>query len=215
MLLLYVLLLATVSFILLKAKAVYNTFLAMSTVVLLITGCGDMQPLTEAEQIERTIRQEVSRDIKGLTALTTAAEATTYDGFAWRRGERIQIRQRSEQGLTLLAQAEAPAIIAIAVAHNIPSFSVVRYQQGWLVVFHTYVSSQCQVVYAYAYRGNLADTQQCSNELFAGQANGKCQSPINAQWQVFKEWFFAESLLNEGNPVCVSKAAQGWQPLTE
>jgi hypothetical protein len=205
----------TVSPILLKAQAVYKTFLAMSTVLLLTSGCGDSQSLTEAEQIERTIRQEVSRDIKGLNALTTAAEATTYDGFAWRRGERIQIRQRDGQGLTLLAHAEAPAIIAIAVAHNIPSFSVVRYQQGWLVVFRTYVSSQCPVVYAYAYRGSLADTPQCTNELFAGQANGKCQSPINAEWQIFKEWFFAESLLNEGNPVCVSKAKQGWQPLTE
>lgn len=180
---------------------------------LLLTACDNMQTLTEAQQIERTIRQEVSRDLKGLNALTAAADTTEYDGFAWRRGEKIQIRQRLNGELTLLEQAAAPEIIATAVGHRIPSFSLVRYQQGWLVVFRTYVSNHCQVVYAYAYRGELADTPQCTEELFASQANGQCQSPINDEWQVFKEWFFAESLVAEGNPVCEAKLQQGWQTL--
>lgn len=81
------------------------------------------------------------------------------------------------------------------MAHNIPSFSLVRYQQGWLVVFRTYVTAQCQVVYAY--RGELADTPQCSNALFSEQANGQCKSPINNEWQVSQEWFLAESLKEE------------------
>ncbi|MEE2023270.1 MULTISPECIES: hypothetical protein [Alkalimonas] len=174
--------------------------------LLLMSACEPIQSLTEAEQVERTIRQEVRRDLRGLNALTDAADATVFDGFAWRRGERLQIRQRQEGELVLLEQAEAPEIIATAVAQNIPSFSVVRYQQGWLVVFTTYVSPQCQVVYAYAYRGALPDTPQCSNDIFGEQANGQCQSPINEQWQVFKEWFFAESLLEEGNPACVQSA---------
>lgn len=192
----------------------FRIFVAASVVLLLI-GCDSMQTLSEAEQTERTIRQEVKRDVKGLNALTTVAQATEFDGFAWRRGERIQIRQRQNGELVLLEQAEAPEIIAAAVKHKIPSFSLVRYQQGWLVVFRTYVSSHCQVVYAYAYRGKLADTPQCSNALYAGQANGQCQSPINDEWQVFKEWFFAESLVAEGNPLCVSKVAQGWQPIKQ
>lgn len=192
-----------------------KSVVAILTGLVLITGCGDMQTLSEAEQIERTIRQEVSRDVTGLNALIAAADATGYDGFAWSRGERIQVRQRQQGELTLLANAEAPEIIATAVAHKIPSFSVVRYQQGWLVVFRTYVSSHCQVVYGYAYRGSLADTPQCSTELFAEQANGQCQSPINDQWQVFKEWFFAQSLVDQGNPVCVKKVEQGWQALSE
>lgn len=179
--------------------------------ILLLSACDKMQTLSEAEQVERTIRQEVRRDVKGLNALTTAAAATEYDGFAWRRGERIQIRQRLDGELILLEQAEAPEIIAAAVKHRIPSFSLVRYQQGWLVVFRTYVSSHCQVVYGYAYRGELDNTPQCTEQLFASQANGQCQSPINDEWQVFKEWFFAESLVAEGNPVCADKVAQGWQ----
>jgi len=179
--------------------------------ILLLSACDKMQTLSEAEQVERTIRQEVSRDVKGLNALTTVAAATEYDGFAWRRGERIQIRQRLDGELILLEQAEAPEIIAAAVKHRIPSFSLVRYQQGWLVVFRTYVSSHCQVVYGYAYRGELDNTPQCTEQLFASQANGQCQSPINDEWQVFKEWFFAESLVAEGNPVCADKVAQGWQ----
>ena len=179
--------------------------------LLLLTACDNMQTLTEAEQVARTIRQEVSRDLKGLNALTTAATATNYDGFAWRRGEKIQIRQRLDGELTLLEQAQAPEIIATAVEYRIPSFSLVRYQQGWLVVFRTYVSSHCQVVYAYAYRGKLPDTPQCTEQEFAGSANGRCQSPINDEWQVFKEWFFAESLVASGNPVCTAKAEQGWQ----
>ncbi|WP_290616840.1 MULTISPECIES: hypothetical protein [unclassified Arsukibacterium] len=170
-----------------------------------------MQTLTEAQQIERTIRQQVSRDLDGLNALTAAADTTEYDGFAWRRGEKIQIRQRVDGELALLEQAEAPEIIATAVEHQIPSFSLVRYQQGWLVVFRTYVSNHCQVVYAYAYRGKLPDTPQCTEEVFASQANGRCLSPINDEWQVFKEWFFAESLVAEGNPVCKAKLEQGWQ----
>ena len=186
-------------------------FLIAAAALVLLTACDKMQTLSEAEQIERTIRQEVSRDVKGLSALTTVAAATEYDGFAWRRGEKIQIRQRQNGELVLLEQAEAPDVIATAVEHRIPSFSLVRYQQGWLVVFRTYVSSHCQVVYAYAYRGSLPDTPQCTEDLFASQANGKCQSPINDQWQVFKEWFFAESLVAEGNPVCTAKAEQGWQ----
>ena len=118
-------------------NAVLKSTVALLTVVLTITGCGEMQTLSEAEQIARTIRQEVSRDEKGLNALIAAADATGYDGFAWRRGERTQVRQRQQGELTLLADAEAPDIIATAVAHKIPSFSVVRYQQGWLVVFRT------------------------------------------------------------------------------
>ncbi|MEE2001163.1 hypothetical protein QWY20_06825 [Alkalimonas sp. MEB108] len=176
--------------------------------VTLLTGCDSMQSLTEAEQVERTIRQEVRRDLRGLNALTDAAQATPYDGFAWRRGERLQVRQRQEQALLLLEQVEVPEIIATAVAQRIPSFSLVRYQQGWLVVFDTYVSPQCQVVYAYAYRGHLADTPLCSKDVFAEQANGRCQSPITEEWQVFKEWFFARSLLEEGNPACVQSASR-------
>lgn len=174
-----------------------------------------MQTLSEADQIERTIRQEVQRDVKGLTALITVADGTEYDGFAWRRGETIQVRQRQNGELTLLEQTEAPEIIATAVKHNIPSFSVVRHQQGWLVVFRTYVSSHCQVVYAYAYRGQLADTPQCNNDLYAEQANGQCQSPINDDWQVFKEWFFAETLVAAANPVCNEKVEQGWQTIAK
>jgi hypothetical protein len=181
--------------------------------LLFITACDTMQTLSEAEQIERTIRQEVSRDLQGLNTLTTVADATEFDGFAWRRGEKIQIRQRENGELILLEQAQAPEIIAAAVKYNIPSFSLVRYQQGWLVVFRTYVTSHCQVVYVYAYRGQLDNTPQCSASLFEGQANGTCQSPINEQWQVFNEWFFAESLASEGNPVCTAKAQQGWQAL--
>ncbi|SNY50950.1 hypothetical protein SAMN06297280_1716 [Arsukibacterium tuosuense] len=186
-------------------------FLVAAAALLLLSACDKMQTLSEAEQIERTIRQEVNRDVKGLNALTEVAAATDYDGFAWRRGEKIQIRQRLAGELALLEQAEAPDVIATAVKHRIPSFSLVRYQQGWLVVFRTYVSSHCQVVYAYAYRGTLPDTLQCAEDLFASQANGKCQSPINDEWQVFKEWFFAESLVAEGSPVCAAKAEQGWQ----
>ncbi|MBV2127478.1 hypothetical protein [Arsukibacterium indicum] len=185
--------------------------LMIAATVLLLTACDKMQTLSEAEQIERTIRQEVSRDLTGLNALTTAAAATDYDGFAWRRGEKIQIRQRQNGELALLEQAEAPDVIATAVEHRIPSFSLVRYQQGWLVVFRTYVSNHCQVVYAYAYRGQLPDTPKCTEQEFASSANGRCQSPINDEWQVFKEWFFAESLVAEGNPVCAAKAEQGWQ----
>lgn len=180
---------------------------------LLLTSCDASQGLTEAEQIERTIRQEVSRDLRGLNALTDAAQTTSYDSFAWRIGETIQVRQRQGHDLTLLEDAQAPAVIAAAVEHKIPSFSIVRYQQGWLVVFRTYVTAQCQVVYAYAYRGQLADTAQCSDTLFTEQANGQCQSPINEQWQVFKEWFFADSLLVEGNPICQQKAELGWRSL--
>ncbi len=187
-----------------------RSMLVVATLVLL-TACDKMQTLSEGEQIERTIRQEVKRDVKGLTALTSAANATEYDGFAWRRGEKIQVLQRQNGELTLLEQAEAPDIIATAVKHNIPSFSVVRHQQGWLVVFRTYVSSHCQVVYAYAYRGKLNNTSACSEELFASKSNGQCQSPINEEWQVFKEWIFAESLAGQGNPVCQAKLDQGWQ----
>lgn len=175
--------------------------------ILLLAACDKMQALTVAEQVERTIRQEVRRDLRGLNALTDAAEATAYDGFAWRRGEPLQIRQRQGSELVLLEQAEAADVIATAVAQRIPSFSLVRYQQGWLVVFDTYVSPQCQVVYAYAYRGHLADTPLCTKDVFAEQANGRCKSPITDEWKVFKEWFFAESLLAEGNPACVEAAA--------
>lgn len=185
--------------------------IALTTLLLpLLIGCDNMQSLTKAEQVERTIQQEVRRDLRGLNALTEAAAATEYDGFAWRRGELLQIRQRQDGELMLLDQAEAPDIIATAVKQNIPSFSLVRYQQGWLVVFDTYVSPHCQVVYAYAFRGVLTATQPCSSDAFAEQASGQCQSKINDEWQVFKEWFFAESLVDEGNPVCIEYAAQGW-----
>ncbi|MDP4535310.1 hypothetical protein Q3O60_03800 [Alkalimonas collagenimarina] len=183
-------------------------YLMVLLAFMVLTACEKMQSLTESEQVERTIRQEVRRDLRALNTLTDAADATEYDGFAWRRGERLQIRQRQDGELVLLEQAEAPEIIATAVAQKIPSFSLVRYQQGWLVVFTTYVNPQCQVVYAYAYRGVLADTPLCSSEVFTEQANGQCQSPIQDQWQVFKEWFFAESMLEEGNPACVQSAAE-------
>ena len=183
---------------------------------LFVAGCDQLKTLTEAEQIARSIQQEVKRNERGLDALIAAADNTTYDGFAWRRGERIQIRQRLTEGeqqgeLQLLAEAEAPEIIATAVANNLPSFSIVRYQQGWLVVFNTYLTEHCQAVYAYAYRGQLPEVAPCSEERFAETANGQCQSPITANWQLFKEWFFAESLVAEGNPKCISKAEQGWR----
>lgn len=177
---------------------------------LFLSSCGKLQPLTEAEQTTRHITREVKRNETGLSALIAVADATPYDGFAWRRGERLQIRQRNNDDLQLLEQAEAPEIIATAVKHNVPSFSIVRYQQGWLVVFDTYLSEHCQAVYAYAYRGQLPGVAQCDAERFASQANGQCQQNINADWQVFKEWFFAESLVAEGNPVCKSKVAAGW-----
>lgn len=183
---------------------------------LLVAGCDQLKTLTEAEQIARSIQQEVKRNERGLDALIAAADNTAYDGFAWRRSERIQIRQRLTEGeqqgeLQLLAEAEAPEIIATAVANNLPSFSIVRYQQGWLVVFNTYLTEHCQAVYAYAYRGQLPEVPPCSEERFAETANGQCQSSITADWQLFKEWFFAESLVAEGNPKCISKAEQGWQ----
>lgn len=179
-----------------------------------LMACDALKGPSPAEQVERTIRQEINANERGLNALTNVAQNTEYDGFAWRRGEQIQVRQRSEQGMTLLENAEAPAIIATAVEYNIPSFSIVRYQQGWLVVFRNYVSDHCQAVYAYAYRGTLHDTPQCSDALYAQNANGQCQSPINAQWVIFKEWFFAETLADEGNPVCLQKAAEGWQAVS-
>lgn len=175
-----------------------------------LSSCGDMKAPTLSEQNERTIRQEVTRDNRGLLALTEAADKTKYDGFAWRRGEHIQIRQRKAHDLELLTDATAPEVIAAAVKYNIPSFSIVRYNQGWLVVFRNYLSEHCQAVYAYAYRGNLENTPQCSTEQFANNASGQCQSPIDENWVVFQEWFFAEALAAEGNPVCQQKAAQGW-----
>ena len=177
-----------------------------------LTACDALKGPSTAEQIERTIRQEVNANQRGLDALIRAADATPYDGFAWRRGEPLQIRQRDAKGImNLLETATAPEIIATAVEFNVPSFSIVRYQQGWLVVFRNYLSEHCQAVYAYAYRGTLADTPLCTAEQYAEQANGQCQLPINADWLVFKEWFFAETLADEGNPVCQQKAAQGWQ----
>lgn len=177
-------------------------------------GCDMRHTLTEGEQIERSIRQEVQRKSSALDALVTSAAETPYDSFAWRRGERIQIRQRQDDNqLVLLPEAEAPEVIATAVKHKIPSFSLVRYQEGWLVVFNTYVTAQCQVVYAYAFQGKLADVPTCNNTLLLSEANGQCQSPINENWQVFKEWFFAETLLTQGNPQCLKQAEMGWRPL--
>jgi len=188
-----------------------SVVISLVVIFSLLSGCSELKGPSNAEQVERTIRQEIQRNERGLNALTEVAQNTEYDGFAWRRGERIQVRQRNDQGMQLLEDAEAPAIIATAVEYNIPSFSIVRYQQGWLVVFRNYVSDHCQAVYAYAYRGTLSDTPQCSDELYAQAANGQCQSPINEQWVVFKEWFFAETLADEGNPVCLQKVAEGWQ----
>lgn len=176
-----------------------------------LPACDALKGPSTAEQIERTIRQEVNANQRGLDALIRVADTTPYDGFAWRRGEPLQIRQRDAKGMNLLETATAPEIIATAVEFNVPSFSIVRYQQGWLVVFRNYLSEHCQAVYAYAYRGTLADTPLCTAEQYAEQANGQCQLPINADWLVFKEWFFAETLADEGNPVCQQKAAQGWQ----
>lgn len=189
----------------------YKWFMIGIVAALLLAGCSEVQPLSEAEQVERTIQQEIARNERGLNALTEAAEVTDYDGFAWRRGERIQIRNHTDNGMHIVEDAEAPTIIAAAVEHNIPSFSIVRYEGGWLVVFRNYLSDHCQAVYAYAYRGALADTPQCTPQLFADLANGQCQSPINNEWVVFKEWFFAEALADQGNPVCVEKLADGWQ----
>lgn len=179
-----------------------------------LMACDALKGPSPAEQVDRTIRQEINANQRGLNALIEIAQDTEYDGFAWRRGEQIQVRRRSEQGMTLLENIEAPAIIAAAVEYNVPSFSIVRYQQGWLVVFRNYVSEHCQAVYAYAYRGVLNDTPQCAEALYAQSANGQCQSPINEQWVVFKEWFFAETLADEGNPVCLQKAAEGWQAVS-
>lgn len=176
-----------------------------------LPACDALKGPSPAEQVERTIRQEVNANQRGLEALIQVAEPTVYDGFAWRRGEPLQIRQRTAEGMTLLEDASAPEIIATAVEFNVPSFSLVRYQQGWLVVFRNYVSQHCQAVYAYAYRGTLPDTPQCADTLFAEQANGQCQSAINSEWVVFKEWFFAETLADDGNPICQQKAAEGWQ----
>lgn len=187
-------------------------FVLVLSTVLWLAGCSEIQPLSEAEQVERLIEQEIARNERGLNALTAAAEVTAYDGFAWRRGERIQIRNHSDTGMQLVEDAEAPTIIAAAVEYNIPSFSIVRYEGGWLVVFRNYLSDYCQAVYAYAYRGELPNTPLCSSEQFATNANGSCQRPINSEWAVFKEWFFAEALVAEGNPVCVQQAEQGWLP---
>jgi len=176
----------------------------------LLSSCEEIKAPTLSEQNERTIRQEVKQNTKGLQALTAVGDTTEYDGFAWRRGEHIQIRQRKAHDLELLTDATAPEIIATAVKYNIPSFSIVRYNQGWLVVFRNYLSEHCQAVYAYAYNGSLDNTPQCSAEQFANNANGQCQSPIDENWVVFQEWFFAEALASEGNPVCQQKAAQGW-----
>lgn len=185
--------------------------LLLLAVILALTSCDKLKGPTEAEQIERTIRQEVQRNQRGLNALTEVATTTPFDGFAWRRGELLQIRQRVNGTMQLLSDVEVPAIIATAVEFNVPSFSIVRYQEGWLVVFRNYVSEHCQAVYAYAYRGNLPETPQCHADRFANEANGQCQSPINTEWVIFKEWFFAESLAEQGNPVCVKKANDGWQ----
>lgn len=197
----------------LQGLYMYQLFNRLLLLVALITltGCDQLKGPTEAEQIERTIRQEIQRNQRGLNALTDVATTTTFDGFAWRRGELLQIRQRINGSMQLLTEVEAPAIIATAVEFNIPSFSIVRFKQGWLVVFRNYVSHHCQVVYAYAYRGSLPDTPQCNADLFEQDANGQCQSPINEQWVIFKEWFFAESLADQGNPVCLQKASEGWQ----
>ncbi|WP_189481049.1 hypothetical protein [Alishewanella tabrizica] len=176
-----------------------------------LMGCDAFKGLSESEQIERTIRQEIQRNEQGLTALIAIANNTDFDGFAWRRGEPLQVRKRTAEGLALLTDVTVPEIITSAVANNVPSFSLVRYQQGWLVVFRNYLSPHCQAVYAYAYQGVLTDTPQCDEQLFAAQANGQCQAPINAQWVIFKEWFFAETLADEGNPVCQQKAAAGWE----
>lgn len=189
----------------------HKWLMAGVSAVALLTGCSEVQPLSEAEQVERIIQQEIARNERGLNALTDAAEVTDYDGFAWRRGERIQVRNHTDNGMQLVEDAEAPTIIAAAVDYNIPSFSIVRYADGWLVVFRNYLNDHCQAVYAYAYRGDLKDTPQCAEDVFAENANGQCQSPINTEWVVFKEWFFAEALADQGNPVCVEKAAQGWQ----
>ncbi|KKO45538.1 hypothetical protein VT06_17150, partial [Arsukibacterium sp. MJ3] len=108
--------------------------------VVLPTGCSEVQPLSEAEQVERIIQQEIARNERGLNALTDAAETTAYDGFAWRRGERIQVRNHTDNGMQLVEDAEAPTIIAAAVDYNIPSFSIVRYADGWLVVFRNYLN---------------------------------------------------------------------------
>ncbi len=183
--------------------------------IMVLPACDAFKGPTEAEQIERTIRQEVNANKRGLAALMQVAATTPYDGFAWRRGEPLQIRQRTDQGMILLEDATVPEIISTAVEFNVPSFSIVRYQQGWLVVFRYYLTEHCQAVYAYAYHGVLPETPQCSADLFAEQANGQCQTPINAEWQVFKEWFFAQSLADEGNPVCQEKAAAGWQAVAK
>ena len=51
----------------------------------------------------------------------------------------------------------------------------------------------------------------CTLEFVAEQPNGQCYSPIEGQWSVFKEWFFAEAFVDAGNPVCNEKADLGWR----
>ena len=91
--------------------------------------------LTEAEQVTRYIEQEVKRNSRGLNALVAAAEETEFDSLTWRHGERIQLRVREAGEFRTVEDGDAGGVIAAAVANNVPSFSIVRYEDNWLVVF--------------------------------------------------------------------------------
>lgn len=179
--------------------------------VFMLAGCSERMALTEAEQVTRYIEQEVKRNQRGLSNLIAAAEETEFDSLTWRHGERIQLRVRENGSFRLVEDGEAGGVVSAAVANNVPSFSIVRHQDNWLVVFRNYLSDHCQAVYAYAMYGARGDTRACEPEAFAEHANGRCVTPIDEQWSVFKEWFFAEALVEQGNPVCIAKEQAGWQ----
>lgn len=191
--------------------------IGLALLTLVLSACGGQAPLTESEQVTRYIEQEVKRNQRGLANLIAAAEETEFDSLTWRHGERIQLRVREDGRFRLVEDGEAGGVVAAAVENNVPSFSIVRHGDNWLVVFRNYFSDHCQAVYAYAMLGDTGDLPLCSPEGFAEHANGRCHTPIDQQWAVFKEWFFAEALVDEGNPVCVDKAANGWQaaPISE
>lgn len=185
--------------------------LGLALLTLVLSACGGQTPLTEADQVTRYIEQEVKRNSRGLNALIAAAEETEFDSLTWRHGERIQLRVREEGEFRVVEDGDAGGVIAAAVANNVPSFSVVRYEDNWLVVFRNYLSEHCQAVYAYAMSGPTDDLTRCTADVFAEQPNGQCYTPIDGQWSVFKEWFFAEAFVDAGNPVCIEKADMGWR----
>ncbi|RUO21498.1 hypothetical protein [Aliidiomarina haloalkalitolerans] len=188
-----------------------HKLVGLAAFALFLSACGGQPPLTEAEQVTRYIEQEVKRNSRGLNALVAAAEETEFDSLTWRHGERIQLRVREAGEFRTVEDGDAGGVIAAAVANNVPSFSIVRYEDNWLVVFRNYLSDHCQAVYAYAMFGPTDNLDLCTLEFVAEQPNGQCYSPIEGQWSVFKEWFFAEAFVDAGNPVCNEKADLGWR----